>query len=158
MRTVVKDYPCYLKMGDVDIEVGGKGEKMPRPKLIVIEGRVAYRLKSDTVVPVEALLDTGNEVTVIKSEKIRELETSLGFRLPVKRKIQYYGFEHLQPTFDLAFVFPEGHPYHSKYGFIVPTYWDFDVADIWLGQDILGQLVITLDGVNETVTIVDPKA
>lgn len=158
MKTVVKDYQCYLKMGDVDTEVGGKGEKMPRPKLIVIEGHIACRPKSDAGVPVEALLDTGNEVTVVKSEKLRELEASLGFRLPVKRKIKYYGFEHLQPAFDLTFVFPDDHPYHSKYGFIVPTYWDFDVADIWLGQDILGQLVITFDGVNGIVTIVDPNA
>lgn len=158
MKTVLKDYPCYLEMGDVTVEMNGKAGEMPRPKLIVIKGEMGYRHVPNISVPVEALLDTGNEVTIVKSEKFSDLEAGLGFRLPVKRKLKYYGHEQLQPTFDLAFIFPGQHQYYSDYGFIVPGHWDFDVGDVWLGQDIFGQLIVTFDGVNETVSISDPKA
>lgn len=156
MKFVLKD--CYLEMGSVPTEVGGKDEEMPRPKVIVVKGRMAHRYEPDKSVPVEALLDTGNDVTVVKPEKFNDLEASLGYRLPVKRKIKYYGHEPLQPTFDLAFIFPGDHAYYSKYGFIVPGRWDFDVGDVWLGQDIFSQLIVTFDGVSETVTISDAEA
>lgn len=156
MKTVLKDHRCYVQTGSVEVEEGGQTTEVPRPRLIVIDGDIAYRDQPATQVSVKALLDTGAEVTILKSQKLRELEANLGFRLPVTGRIRYYGHDDLQPAFDLAFVFPGDHPYFSSYGFITPTDWDFDVADIWLGQDILAQLQVTFDGINQTVTIVDP--
>lgn len=129
----------------------------PRPQLFILEGAVAFRGYLHVKVAVEALLDTGNEITIVKPEKVGELEAVLGFRIPVKRRFRYYGHIDLQPAFDLAFIFRGDHPYSSRYGFIAPSDWDFDIADVWLGQDIFSQLVITFDGVKGIITIIDPK-
>jgi len=157
MKTILKDHACYVDVGTVETEIAGETKNLPKPRLVMLAGKVAYRNFSSAGIPVQALLDTGNDVTILKPQKLREIEKSLGFRLPLQAKIRYYENAELQPTFDLAFIFPGDHAYFSTFGIVTPRGWNFDVADMWLGQDLLNQLQVTYDGVNRTVTVVDPN-
>lgn len=157
MKTILKDHACYVSVGTVEIEIAGEIKKLAKPMLVMLSGKVGYRNFASFSIPVQALLDSGNDVTILKPQKLREMEKSLGFRLPPKGRIRYYEDAELQPTFDLAFIFPGDHAYFSTFGIVTPRGWNFDVADMWLGQDLLNQLQVTYDGVNQTVTVVDPN-
>jgi len=157
MKTVVDNRSCYVEIADIKVFANRRIENWPRPRLPVLEGAIAFR---DTLVEVTCLLDTGCDITIVNPKKLRELErlrkleTRSSIRLP-QRRIEFF-HEGLQKAFDLAFIFPGSHRFTSRYGFIVPSSWDFDVADVWLGQDILNQLEVTFDGVHGTVTIIEP--
>lgn len=163
MKIVLKDHPCYVNvLGRTMAEEHGKTISLPRPKLFVIEGAIAASNNPHKRVEVSALLDVGNDITIVRPKLVREMEKLLGYDLPLKRgrRILYQGDAgaRLEPVLDLIFTFPGDHSYSSKYGFIVPSTKIFDVADVWIGQDIFSQLVTTFDGVKGTVTIIDPKA
>ena len=105
-------------------------------------------------VKVEALLDTGTDITIVKPEKIDEFDNVASLPVPVVRHIAIGGV--FQPAHDLAFFFPDSNlPHSSEYGMISPLGWDFDVADVWLGQDLLNKFIVTLDGPRGTVSIYD---
>lgn len=108
----------------------------------------------------KALLDTGNDVTIVKPDKVNELERHIGGMIPVESRLLYYGQSggSYEPAYALAFVFPGDHQhYSSAYGFIAPSNWYFDIADVWLGQDLFRQLVVTFNGIKGTVTVIDPR-
>jgi hypothetical protein len=150
MKTVLEDHLCYVEI------------EQSRPRLFVLEAAIAFCHTLDVQVKVKALLDTGNDITIVRPEKVLELEEYLKVMLPVGRTFLYYGAdgsEKPEPAYDLAFIFPGGHSYSSGYGFIAPSNWYFgDIADVWVGQDIFSQLVTTFDGAKGTVTIIDPEA
>jgi hypothetical protein len=53
------------------------------------------------------------------------------------------------------FLTPEDN-YSSEHGFISLHGWDFEGAEVWLGQDIFNKLVVTFDGAGGKVSISDP--
>jgi hypothetical protein len=102
---------------------------------------------------------------MVKPSVIERLENSNGHvMLHVERHI-FVEASNLKPlpAYDLSFVTPQqdhivhsGALLNSDYGFLVSDDDRFGDEDVWLGQDIFNQLVITLDGANGTVTIAYP--
>lgn len=156
MKTVLDCHQCSRRLGKVKVEAGGKTVDWERPRQFVLQnGLLAYQHWPDVQIPVEALLDTGTDITVVKPEVIRRIERQIGKTLPVERRIEQG--PKLEPAYDLMYVLPGGYQCWSRYGFIASTSVDFDIGDVWLGQDVFNKLVITFDGPNGTVTIVDPE-
>jgi len=133
-----------------------------RPKLFVLDD-CSLTLKrgpsSRQVVSVQVsvLLDTGTDVTIVRPEKITELERSSG---PLDFELCRYGspMRHEPLYFDIGIAFPGARKSSSfKYGIVAPRSWKFDVADLWLGQDILSRFVTTFDGPKGRIKIVDPS-
>ncbi len=163
MPYVLKDHPCYITdiLGKTQYENGRVIEEMERPGLYRIEGAVASPQNLELRIGVSALLDTGNDITIINPQVVVELSEELGFYDPLRRgrRIRYLGDhgEEMAPLIDLAFIFPGGHVCSSDYGFIVPSTKYFDVADIWIGQDLLRKYKTTFDGIKGTVSIFYPR-
>jgi hypothetical protein len=165
MCDVLRDHACYVELGPVEVEEDGKRSYWPRPRQAVLEGSIVLRQEATVQVSVQALLDPGTDITLVTLDKLRELEREVEAQsgekqyIPVRRRFRSVirGQISWEPAFNLAFVFPAGQRYSSRYGFIVPRGWSPDVGDVWLGQDILSQLVVTFNGPEGTVTIVDPK-
>ncbi len=161
MRTLLRDYEGYQQVGNGSVSVRlnnpSREVRWFRPRLPIVPGFIAFWHILSTKVHVQALLDTGCDITIVKPEKVWELEKSPHKRrmLPATRHIAHDG--EFQPAVDLAFLFSDNDCYSSRFGMIVTSKWKFDVADMWLGQEILRQLVVTFDGVQGTVTIIDPK-
>jgi hypothetical protein len=154
MKSVLKDHPCYLPIEDAEVFVNGVKEDWSR-ELPFVSAWITLRNNDTFRVEVNALIDTGADVTIFNIEKLRELEKVTGERIQEARGVNVYGHNEPQPAFELAFVFPGGHSYSSRFGLVAPADWDFDVADLWLGQDILRQLVVIFDGTHGTVSITD---
>ena len=161
MRTILKDYRCFVARGPMETE-GFENKPPLEPKLPIMNCYIGF---DGVFVKAETLLDTGNDHTIIKPEKVKEIEKKLiknnklpkGGILPVG-EVNFIGESHsgLQPSYYLDFKFPKGPRFSSEYGFIAPSDWHFDVADIWLGQDIFKRFIVTFNGVNGAVTIMEP--
>jgi hypothetical protein len=162
MKKLLED-DCYVDIGVVGVEENGRFYEPKMPLLPVTEKlSLCYRYDDSVCVPVRALLDTGNDITLVKPETVRRLNKELNFDIPQFRKTRFMGKNgwKYEPTYKLALVFPGGQVYSSEYGCISPVAenWDFEDMDVWVGQDIFNQLVVTFDGPGGggKVTIVDP--
>lgn len=129
------------------------------PDLPVVPGELAFQDSPGSRVEVSALLDTGNDVTIVSPVKVRELERRMNSLLPVLGQVEYAQPGRREPAYPLGFVFDGDHHDHLyfaiDYPFISPADWVFDVADLWLGQEVLSQLEVCFDGVNRMVTLRD---
>lgn len=149
MKTILEDHICYVGF-----------ENVPT-KAPVIRGWLVF---GKHAVEVDALLDIGCDVTFVKAEKIEELESLSGKKIPLKRQPLYInnpqtGAIMVENGFNLSFTFPSAELdecYSSPHGFFAPSNMEFDIADVWLGRDLFNYLKITFDGVNGSVTIYDP--
>ena len=132
---------------------------MRRPRLPLVD-KCTLAFSSPAIgqaqVEVEALLDSGTDITVFKNEKFQQLENRLGgLAIPLDRHIRFENKRY--PAFDLTFLFPGGAAYSSQHRFIRLPDDKFDFGDIWVGQDLLSQVVVTFDGPARTITITDPN-
>jgi len=90
------------------------------------------------------------------------LERILNLKIYERRQFSYYSDvnkrESFQPAFPLALSLTPSDRYSSKYGFISPSVYsfNFDSFDVWIGRDILNQLICTFNGVDGTLTIIQP--
>ncbi|MGE3538962.1 MAG: hypothetical protein AB7N91_16205 [Candidatus Tectimicrobiota bacterium] len=158
MAILLENHPCYRSAGSMKYD-GSGGSFTPQTPPIPILNNCAI-LPKDTGVthePVEILLDTGTEITLIKQEKLQQLEDRLQYPLPIQGRIYFDGVP--QPSYSLQLAFPTGRPFSTDYGFVALAETDkvFDVGDVWLGQDILSQLIVTFNGASGTVTIEDRR-
>lgn len=160
MKTIVDKHLCYKDAGSVTVYLQtGIKTKRKMPKLFIMEAEIAARNQNVRRRKVSALLDTGNDITIVNPKIVKDLEKDLGFQLPVEKSIFHYddiSEDILQPCYSLSIIFQGDHSYESEHGFIAPSPWNRDVADLYLGQDIFSQLIVTFDGVEGTVTIIDP--
>jgi hypothetical protein len=157
MKEVLRNRLCYRNIGDITLYEDGKQRIIERPKLFILKAKLLFSDEFKSYVNVNILLDTGNDITIIDFNKVRELERKLGFLIEENKSYPYYGHTDPQPAFDLKLVLKGGYVLSSTYGFIAPKYWDFDVADVWIGQDIFSQLITTFNGPEGNVTIIDPN-
>lgn len=163
MQTLLDRYrPRQIEPGrlaedrTVDVEVDGRRQRWPIPSQPILCGALAWLGQVQACIPVNALLDTGADLTLVKAAKIEELEATLGVAFPVIRRIRANGI--MKDAFDFAFLLPETmHPCSSAYGFLRVDDTDLGVVDLLVGQDLLTQWIVTLDGVNGTVTIGVPE-
>jgi hypothetical protein len=140
----------------VDVEVEGRRERWRLPRQSILCGALAWLGPLPASIPVTALLDTGADLTLVKAAKVEELEDALGVAIPVIRRIRANGV--MKDAFDFTFLLPETmHPCVSAYGFLRVDDADLGAVDFLLGQDLLKQWIVTLDGVNGTVTIGVPE-
>jgi hypothetical protein len=125
-----------------------------------LHGELFWRSRPELRVPVKVLIDTGCDITLVAAEVMRRLERAVqaatGELLPLERRILYAGTA--QPAYDLAFLLPEtGHTVHSPWGFICVARHEWgDGVDMLLGQDLINQWLLTIDGIHGTVTIAVP--
>jgi hypothetical protein len=162
MKTILEALPCCREVGEMDIEeLDGTVRRSLRPPIYVLSGVLA--LPYDPVGPrhaieVEALLDTGCDVTLIRLERLRELEARRGTDVHLERRIMIGG--ELQSAFNLTYILPGGQECTSVNGFVGVPGDKFrevlDATDMLLGQDVLSQFIVTFDGPNGTVTILQP--
>jgi hypothetical protein len=160
MRKVLTDFACYEDRVTEVEEEGGVRRQIAAPRIPVIgKLRVSSLDNPLTTVEVRALLDTGNDITIISPDKVRELEELLNQDIFQLRKVRYWGMRYVdyEPAYPLALVFSEEGRYSSLHGFITPSEdnWDFEDFDMWIGRDIFNQLIVTFDGERGTVTILD---
>lgn len=162
MRIIQEAFPSRRVFGHMTIR-GGSGadpSTPPCPTVHVVPGHLTYRgdpEQTRVVIKVEALLDTGCDVTLVRQEKIEELGRCRGVDLQSERMVEIYGSP--KPAFDLTYILPGGHPCTSRYGFVGVTVEDFPAlegTDMLLGQDVLNQFIVTFDGLDGTVTFALP--
>lgn len=161
MKTVLQDFQCYVG-GLIKVIEGKRQKMMPQPRLAVLENlSLSYLHEPTKIVQVRALLDTGNDITIVRRKKIWDLEKILNLQIYARREFAYYDLnnrESFQPAFPLALSLTATDRYSSKYGFISPSSstFNFDGFDVWIGRDILNQLICTFNGVNGTLTVIQP--
>ena len=159
MRTILRGHRCYVRIDDATMKIDGETSPFERRLFILKDCHLGYPAGGRVRVPVSVLLDTGNDVTLVNPEKAHQLQDLIGFDIPFERRFRHDSSASLEPTYDLVLNFPGSRvPYRHPYGFMAHTSWNFEVADVWLGQDIFSQLRVTFDGPKGTVTVVDPKA
>lgn len=159
MEHVVKDHPGYKDAGKIEMEDGRRAFLMQRPRLPFVD-QCALAFSSPSVgevqIPVNALLDSGTDITVFKKGKFHQLENLLGgLAIPLERHIRIENTKY--PAFGLTFLFPGGAAYSSPYRLIRLPDDRLDIGDVWVGQDLLNQMVVTLNGPAGTITITDPN-
>lgn len=164
MRTILENYPCSERIPDVRVKVSDEEQIWPSPRIPLLKGGAVAGIgdtSRDGRLDVSALLDTGNDLTIIRPDKVIELERLLNCRFPVNKSILRYDVEDAvdkwEPSYNLVFVFPGDHAYSSTLGMIAPRNFPWDIGEVWLGQEILSQLILTFDGIKGTITIVDPN-
>ena len=160
MKVILDREPCYDRRAEsMQVELtNGEGESIQIPALPILRrAKLALNHRENINVDVNILLDTGNDVTIVDPRKIQELESLLdnNEQIDPRGATKFFG-EH-QPIYDLMCIFPGGNGYSSECRFIAPDNWEFDVADVFLGQDIFSQLSVTFDAVSQEVTIIDPR-
>jgi hypothetical protein len=167
-------------------ELSGQLSACPRPKIPVLTfTEIASAHAPQTKIKVRVMLDTGCDVSLVSPNTIKRLDEALRRErvndatlldsLPIERSIKFFDpcikegnslvddyydeddDRYYAPAFDLLLFLTQKNAYRSSYGFLRPDGWKFENFDIWLGRDILNQLIITFDGANETVTIKDPN-
>ncbi|HEY6190452.1 MAG TPA: hypothetical protein VIW80_22560 [Pyrinomonadaceae bacterium] len=186
MKTIIEDIRCFIEIEKAAVkENSGRQRVYPRPKIPVLDfTEIAYALTPQTKLKVRVMLDTGCDLSLVSPRVTEELDEalrkearadqSLPSVLPIERRIKFYercvkeddqslpdyrddDDELLYaPAFDLLLFFTEHDSYRSGYGFLQPFGWNFEDFDIWLGRDILNQLVFSFNGPGETVSISDP--
>jgi len=154
---ILNEHSCYETNGYITVVNGrGQEEQWSKPKLPRLKKcTIALKVKdtpSAAHIELEALLDTGTDITIVKPGIIEDLDNVSPIDIPVDRRISFG--DDLQPAHDLAFFFPNSTwPHSSEYGIVSHAGWEFDVADVWIGQDLLNKLSVTFDGLRGTVTI-----
>ena len=154
MQIILEKYKCYIRQENIETDVGGNIEEIAGPSHYIIEGKVGVLGCDQHDVSVKALIDTGTDITIVNPEIVRMLEQKMGKHLPLKRS--YCFNESVAPAYALAFKLGDQLCFNSEMGFIAPQSYIFDIADIYIGQDIFGQYIITLDGIDGTITIAKP--
>lgn len=157
MAILLQNYPGYRSAGNMQVSAL-KGDPCPPCPPVPLFNSFTISFQKSGVLyaePVEILLDTGTEITLIKPEKLGQLESKLPYFLPIQGRIYFSGVP--EPSYPLQLVFPHGQSYSSPYGIVAPTTIELDIGDVWVGQDILLQLIVTFNGVERTVTIEDPS-
>lgn len=98
-----------------------------------------------------AMIDTSADITAVKWAKIKELESQLGYPLPLEAIILENGEWFY--TYVACLVIGNKR-FTSELGIYCPPDDDlFGFEEALIGRDIQKELVITLDGPNETLTI-----
>jgi hypothetical protein len=183
MKEILRDVSCYREMGTYEfIDNSGLGT-IRRPRLpILYDAWVAHAHLPEVKVQVKVLLDTGTDITVFAPRVLRKLEEEAAKHiaagqvqsdLPIpfheERTIPQFSAEEEQegrkeltdeeifyPVFPLTIFLTPEDSYSSEHGFILRQRLVFDVAEVWLGQDIFNQLVFTFHGREGKVSISDP--
>ena len=163
MRILLDRYhPNQIEIGSLaedsamDVDIEGRRERWRVPRQSILYGLLAWLGSMQACIPVTALLDTGADLTLVKAAKVAELEDALGVAIPVIRRIRANGI--MKDAFDFAFLLPETmHLCSSAYGFLRVDDADLGAVDFLLGQDLLNQWIVILDGMNGTVTIGVPE-
>jgi hypothetical protein len=161
---IISNHSCYKKALGAKIslvdEEEGSSEEHERMSLPILEDvHITLPGLPDPRIPVDALLDTGCDNTIVHPKVVEQLEEEMDLDTPLKRRRVAYksaGRQFNDPVYALAFVFPNGHVRSSRFGFIAPAAGQFDAASVCIGQDVLSQLVVTFNGLAGTVTIEDP--
>lgn len=137
--------------------------RMPRlPLPVLAESAIVAAHNSNVQIPVKVLLDTGTDITLVNPAVVNALNSMLGGDsgdpIQLSRKINFFNSPgtSFENAYKLGIVLG-GYKYFSIFGFIAPRNWDFEDMDVWMGQDILQQLVVTFDGPERTITAMDPK-
>jgi len=110
-------------------------------------------------VPALAFIDSGADITCISEEKIRELESTLGYTIMFQsvRVVDSKGNIIELQTYAIFVILEKKYAYSSDYGILPREPELFGDEELLIGRDILGGLVLTLDGPGQVFTIEDPK-
>ena len=110
MGIVLQDCRCYRPAGEMVVEEHRRRSHEQTPPLPLLERCALTFPTAQGQVEVEALLDTGTDITIFKKEKFREIEKRLprSTRIPIRR-ISFSGT--LTPAYPLTFVLPGGTSY-----------------------------------------------
>ena len=143
---------------------GSRETRMPKlPLPVLAQATIAGIHNPEGQITVNALLDTGTDITFVNRSIIERLDREFAKEegpVPLARQINNYdnvsNVKAYQKAYKLKLTLG-GHSYASVYGFIVPQVFLFEGMDIWVGQDILQQLIVTFDGPKKTITVVDPN-
>lgn len=156
LRVLLETYPLQaVSVGELEVETHGRVQHRLPLRQYVLAGRVclggAAGAATDVSVKATALLDTGTDITTVSHRLVETLEDALGGLIPVERRVCSRG--SMRPALDLAFVLPndDATACESAYGFIHGD--DLDLGDLWIGQDLLNQWIVTFDGPAGTLTI-----
>lgn len=140
---------------------GNEGPEFPRALLPAVkEAWIAAPNEVDVMIKVKVLLDTGNDLTIVNPQIVRELERSLetsGSFIPMCRKVKYYDNGLFEDAFELTLTLPGGYQYSSQIGFVAANR-PYEQWDVWLGQDFFERFVVTFDGPAQTITVDEPKS
>ena len=180
MKEILKEYPAFLKLPEAKLRDKQGDSWVSRPKLPILqEVWIAYPGDLETRIQIKALLDTGCDITLINPVTVRALESRLKtkwkgraeFAIPlsVEKKFKFWDSSLesdkpnldidpdtvFEPLYELVLFFTPEDVYSGEFGLLSPSSWIFDNGiDMWIGQDILRQLIVTFND-EKWVTIVD---
>jgi len=122
----------------------------------ILPGWVCHPKYPDKRIPVRMLVDTGTDITVFRPNLIGELEERLPVLLAPLGIIQHgLGKEgNPSPIYDLELRLENGHRFkiNNKIAAASKTL-HFDVADVWLGQDVLSNYSLEINGPAKTLSL-----
>ncbi|ETX03861.1 toll/interleukin-1 receptor domain-containing protein [Candidatus Entotheonella palauensis] len=134
-----------LEMGmqqSFPLERAGSSGQSVDDRSILIQGTIVLPIYPLMGINVSARLYAGNTETFVHPQKGEELEAMWKIKFPVNERTAYdQGVHH--PMYDLGFMFPGGHLFSSRNGFVIPASWPFTDEDVRLGTDITAQLSLT---------------
>src|SRR5262245_44808961 len=123
MHILLEDHPCYIEMDPIVVkDDNGQDRVSPaqNPTRVILKTcAIAPQADLGVQVAVEALLDTGTDVTLVCEERFSELEAQWAFDIPVRKVLfgdnRGEGEQEVSyPAFDLAFLFPGKEAYRSS--------------------------------------------
>ena len=156
MKPLINNHPYAVQRSIAVRDYGQHQRTITKHPLPIFPSTILLTANPKIRVPCRMLVDTGTDVTLMCLRKLNEIEQKVGRKLPIEREIYFHG--KFVPAFDLAVVFPGGMQFSSKFGFVLSKQMNHDVADIWLGQDILSQLNSMFYGVDSLFTLIDPSS
>jgi len=158
-KMILNAHSSGRSLGEMQIEENsGLIHHKRTPQVHLLPGTLAEFFEAeeaDRGIPVVALLDTGADVTVMRKEKRVALDNHRGIDLHIERKIRLNG--NLCAVYGLVYLLPGGDVCPTDLGIVEAdtdsSFGPDESFDLFLGQDILNQFIVTFDGPQGTVTI-----
>ncbi len=112
------------------------------PQLPLIEVAVNPPGQVANSVKLTALIDTGSHFSFVSAKALKKLEDGSGYCLPVIRRLSVGG--ELVPCFSIEMHVQDWS--FSELEVITLSDSHFDVAELWIGANVLEKMVVLIDG------------
>lgn len=160
MRTLLDSHPCFKSTREIALGITqSHDEPTEQNKLPILLLDVIPCQRLEKRASLSFLIDTGAEISGISPEGRQRLFEAVGQTLDPHRGVKMFfddGRARVIESYDVRLVFPGGEILKCPVGLGCFPHPIFDFTDGVIGEDILNRLLVTFNGPDGTVTIIDP--